>query len=102
MSPCCEHSAKPERRAIGIAHSSADTRRAHRPRLLGDAELTGIGVRRERVLPLRMHRGRHTTLSRLVTRHAMSAASTNAVAPSYIDAFETSIPVSAQIIDWYS
>ena len=39
---------------------------------------------------------------RFVTRAAMSAASTNAVAPSYIDALETSMPVSAQIIDWYS
>ncbi len=32
----------------------------------------------------------------------MSAASTNAVAPSYMLAFATSMPVSPQIIDWYS
>ena len=32
----------------------------------------------------------------------MFTASTSAVAPSYSDAFETSSPVSSQIIDWNS
>ena len=33
---------------------------------------------------------------------AISMASAVAVVPSYIDAFETSMPVKAVIIDWYS
>ena len=33
---------------------------------------------------------------------AITEASTAAVAPSYIDEFETSIPVKLQIIVWYS
>ena len=33
---------------------------------------------------------------------AMCTASTSAVGPSYSEAFETSSPVSSQIIDWYS
>ena len=32
----------------------------------------------------------------------MFTASTSAVAPSYREAFDTSSPVSSQIIDWYS
>ena len=32
----------------------------------------------------------------------MFTASTSEVAPSYSDAFETSMPVSSQIIDWNS
>jgi hypothetical protein len=43
-----------------------------------------------------------TTLRRFVTRDAISAASAKAVAPSYIDALATSMPVSSQIIDWNS
>jgi hypothetical protein len=32
----------------------------------------------------------------------MDAAEAAAVAPSYIEAFATSMPVSSQIMDWYS
>ena len=39
---------------------------------------------------------------RPVAPTARWAASAQAVAPSYIDAFATSMPVSSQIIDWYS
>jgi len=39
------------------------------------------------------------TVPRRVSRQAISAASANADAPSYIDALATSIPVSMQIID---
>ena len=35
-------------------------------------------------------------------RTAIRHASASAEAPSYSDALETSMPVSAQIIDWYS
>jgi len=43
-----------------------------------------------------------STRWRLVSRHAISAASTSAVAPSYMLALATSIPVRAHTIDWYS
>ena len=38
---------------------------------------------------------------RLRSRH-MAAASAAAVAPSYTEALDTSIPVSSQIMVWYS
>ena len=38
----------------------------------------------------------------LALAKAIIAASAVAVAPSYIDALEISIPVSSAIIDWYS
>ena len=43
-----------------------------------------------------------STRLRLPAERARFTASANAVAPSYRDAFDTSSPVSSQIIDWYS
>src|SRR6266508_1245165 len=43
-----------------------------------------------------------STRPRRVAPTAMYTASTIEVAPSYREAFDTSSPVSSQIIDWYS
>ena len=43
-----------------------------------------------------------TFVAFLALANAINAASAVAVAPSYIDAFEMSIPVRPVIIDWYS
>ena len=42
------------------------------------------------------------TLCRPVTRQAMSAASANELAPSYMPALAASMPVISQIMLWYS
>ena len=50
---------------------------------------------------MRGSRMRREVAARLA-RTAMRQASANAEAPSYSEAFDTSMPVKAQIIDWYS
>jgi hypothetical protein len=51
----------------------------------------------------RVQRAASTTLRRsFLSRRARSAASAQAVAPSYIEALETSRPVSRQTSVWYS